>query len=168
MNGPVRHSLPHLHSTNLPTTPTPIPTSNYSQLCYCSPFPSFPFSISLFFLPPFHDFLPFPFLSSHHFLFSFLSFPFSQAVFARPRAPFVYPPGTGAPRTCLASFFPSCGSSLQLGSSAPFSSGWRLLPLVSFLRGWRCTTSLGLAVRGSRRANLAQPDFTQQPTRTQE
>ena len=36
-----------------------------------------------------------------------------------------------------------------------FSSGWRFLPLVSFLRGWRCTTSLWLAVRGSRRANLA-------------
>ena len=44
----------------------------------------------------------------------------------------------------------------------------RLCKLPPIAHPLRCTTSLWLAVRGSRRANLAKPDFTQQPTRTQE
>jgi hypothetical protein len=84
---------------------------------------------------------------------------------------------TGAPRTCLASSLLFCGSlprlELTTRVSAPrFSfSGWRLLTFMSSFSAvggtqQTQTSVLGLACIGSRRANLAALDSSQQPTRT--
>ena len=119
--------------------------------------------------PSYHWVLPSLSLSFFHaFFLSFLSH--HKLFFARPCATFVYLPSTGAPRTCPASYlsFLWLESTTRVSASPLLSRVGGYFHLCPPFRGWRCTASLGLAVRGSWRANLAQPVFTQQPTRTQE